>query len=127
MEMRDDEQFEGYLKQFRPVAPKGDLPKPPAIERDGIIWLMAASAVLIVVGCVFAIRTGSGRQPVIATQVEHRQVSVPLTISKADLHLARSKSIKAALDEIAFLRPATAVPTGSQSALEVLGKEKTGL
>ena len=69
-----------------------------------------------------------GEEPLLATREdEHRPASAPLTISRANLKVARSKSMKAALDEIAFRQPVLKVPSGSQSALEVLGKERTGL
>jgi hypothetical protein len=129
MEVRDDEQFEGYLKQFRPVAPQHDLLKHTEAGRDAMMWLAAAAAILIV--AAFALRIlehpDGLRQSGITSETGHQPVSTPLTLAKANRQLARSQSVKVALDEIAFRRQTLTVPSGSQSALEVLGKERTGL
>ena len=130
MELRDDEQFAKYLKQFRPLTPQRNLSREPVRGgHDGVVWLTAVAAVWLL--AAFAVWTVEhrpvGRPQTNSESAEHRAMPAPLTISNANALLVRSHSIKAALNEIAFQRRAGLVPSGSRSALEVLGQEKTKL
>src|SRR5438093_5271495 len=66
MELRNEEQFEKYLKQFRPIAPQHSLPKPVKSGHDGMIWLTAVAAIWILIALAVGIRDhrSAGQQPI---------------------------------------------------------------
>jgi len=130
---RDDEQFERYLKQFRPLDPE----PLPAKARAGVtrrpsifVWAGAFASVIVAVALAVHFRAnptpatdGANR----ATRVEKATTWEPLTVRNANALLAESPSVKAALDGVAFHSQSTPLRKGERSALDVLRKEKTKL
>lgn len=134
MSIPDDEQFEHYLKQFRPLDPER-LPteKYARVSRRRFVfaaWAAAAAAVLAVV----LLTTLRRPKPAhlahdTSTLVSAEQLTsrLPLTIGTANALLAQSPSVKATLDQMAFQPQSTQIPKGKHSALAVLSKENTKL
>jgi hypothetical protein len=125
--MPDDDQFERYLRQFRPIAAD---PLPVASRRPVRLWLwsLAATAALaLVIAAVLAIRfhrkpagpAHTERPPA----VEQLTSAQPLTLRRANDLLGHAPSFEAAMDGLAFQSERIQVPPGSESALETLGKE----
>ncbi len=121
-----DDQFESYLKQFRPLAPEQSRleghsptnwwPRPVAA------WASVAVAVIVAFLILYPRvqhlnQRDVQRKP--ATQIE---VPQPLTIRSADALLADAPSFKAAVDALALPSHATSFGV-RQSALEVLSKD----
>lgn len=132
MQTPDDERFESYLKQFRPLVPDA-LPtttRERALPRRWAfaIWSAGAAAVIILGAIGWRMIPGrvSGRpgnpQPV-AVSAPIR----PLTMRDANSLLATAPSYKAVLDEMAFHPRPSTVPNDQQSAVAVLSKEKIKL
>lgn len=132
MQTPDDERFESYLKQFRPLLPDA-LPtptreRPSSRHRNFAIWSVGAAAVIILGAIGWRMIPGrlSGRpgnpQPV-AVSAPIR----PLTMRDANALLATAPSYKAVLDEMAFHPRPSTVPNDRQSAVAVLSKEKIKL
>jgi hypothetical protein len=127
----DDERFETYLKEFRPIVPD----PLPAIERKQEYWhssalrLWAVGLATIVILCVVAFRIVSSRvakklsNPPSIELVLPKQ---PLTMRDANALLASAPSYKAAVDSMAFHNQGS-IPKDKQSALAVLAKEKIKL
>ncbi|HEV2423591.1 MAG TPA: hypothetical protein VGZ29_02060 [Terriglobia bacterium] len=123
----DDDQFETYLRQFRPVVPD---PLPVASRPPVRLWLWplaATAAVALVIAAALAMRlhhkparSTGGQRPAAVEQLTSAQ---PLTLRRADDLLAHAPSFEAAMDGLAFQSEQTQVPPGSESALETLGKE----
>ena len=129
MQTPDDERFETYLKQFRPLLPDA-LPtttRERALPRRWIlgIWSSGAAAVIILgmIGWRMTHSRVSGNpQPVsVASPMQ------PLTMRDANSLLATAPSYKAVLDEMAFHPRPSTVPNDQQSAVAVLSKEKIKL
>jgi len=129
----DDEQFERYLKQFRPLDPE-PLPakaRTQVTPRPSIfVWAGAFASVIFAVALAVHFRAkptylphGANR----ATVVEKAATWEPLTVRHANALLAESPSVKAALDGVAFHSQSAQLPKGERSALDVLSKEKTKL
>jgi hypothetical protein len=129
----DDDQFERYLKGFRPMPPSS-LP----IKRSGwtsrrpvvMVTLAVAAAVLVVA----AVMLRSRLEPIQSSQGESGFAAIgqlanvqPLTIHSANAMLARAPSAKAAIDSLAFRSQKTPIPQGQRSALAELGKETNKL
>jgi hypothetical protein len=132
----DDEQFEHYLKQFRPLDPE---PLPIGKYARGTrrwfvfaAWVAAAAAVLVV-----AVLTTQPRPEPAELAHAHDAGTVvgaerltnplPLTIGTANALLAQSPSVNATLDRMAFQPQSTQIPKGKHSAFVVLSKENTKL
>jgi hypothetical protein len=129
----DDEQFEAYLKRFRPVSPE---PRPTAEARHRslhafgpVAWVAASAAILIVGIIVLHTRTPRTIDHIIgeAASLERRQPVEPLTIGTANSWLATAPSFDAALDELAFRPRRNPIPANKQSAIAVLSEEKRTL
>jgi len=128
----DDERFETYLKQFKPLLPDAlpDTTRERTLPRHWIlaIWSAGAAAVIILGAIGWRMLPGrvSGRpgnpQPVSVTLPAR-----PLTLRDASTLLAAAPSYKAALDEMAFHPQPSAVPNDQRSAVTVLSKEKIKL
>ena len=128
----DDEQFETYLKQFRPLLPDA-LPtatRERALPRHWVfaIWSGGAAAVIIlgvisfrVIPSRVAVRPGNPGPASVTAAIP------PLTIRDANSLLAAAPSYKAVLDDMAFHPQASTVPKDEQSAVAVLSKEKIKL
>jgi hypothetical protein len=132
----DDERFEQYLKQFRPLAPE----PLPAVEwsRGTRRWLVcgalaAAAAVVVAAVLVLYPRPQSDHSPgesESVARVEQPPKFQPLTIGSANAFLASAPSFKAAVAGVAaqaFQSQGTQLSEGTQSALAVFSKEKTKL
>ncbi|MFZ0759592.1 MAG: hypothetical protein WAM69_06525 [Candidatus Sulfotelmatobacter sp.] len=138
MPIHDDEQFEGYLKGFRPLATEA-LPTEKrkhrrARSKAASQFAWAASAAVMLGAVMLTI--SSGLKHIHSSQskqsTEGRQQSVvtpqpaniqPLTIRSANALLATAPSFKAALDEMAFPGQTTPASKGKRSALAELTKE----
>jgi hypothetical protein len=127
----DEQQFEKYLKQFRPLAPTslriGNHGRP---IRRRIVFAAWAAATALSIAAVIMMwprskpttlveRTGS------LAGLEQIANSQPLTIGSVNGLLAHSPSVKAAVDLVAFRPRAAQLPKGTQSALALLSKEDT--
>lgn len=128
MPISDHEQFEKYLRQFKPLAadplPMGQ--RRPALARFWLYFVPAAAATALLV-LLFTLR---GRtKPVIAPLArgsagsQELATSQPLTLQQANELLAHAPSFSAALDNVAFQRQRRKLPQGSLSALAALSKE----
>ena len=128
----DDERFETYLKQFRPLVP--DALPAQGIRLDPrrhlVLTLCAVGSVMaMVILGVAALRvlnhrvTGESDQSATVKRVEQ----TPLTMRRANALLATAPSYKAVMNELAFPVKSPTVPKDKQSALAVLGKEKIKL
>ena len=127
MPIPDDDPFERYLKQFRPIA-ADPLPVPSRRPVRFWVWALAATAALaLIVTAVLAIHFHrKPARPVVAQRppaVEQLTRSEPLTVRRANDLLARASSFEAAMDDLAFPSEQIPIPPGSESALETLGKE----
>jgi hypothetical protein len=127
----DDERFEAYLKQFRPLA-TDSLPIVSHRHVFGRWFVFAAAAAALAAVFVTAILAPHNRTGrVYSTRVEQtvgteRLVNTQsLTIRSADVLLATAPSFKAAVDEMAFSNEATQLSKDKRSVLAVLGKERT--
>jgi len=131
---RNDEQFEEYLKQFRLLAPES-LPigqHGHAKRRSCRFVAWAATAAAVAVAAVLTMRLvptypRPHQATPVAAEVNRIANSQPLTIRDANDLLARSSSMEAAIDQVAFKSQVTELPKGEQSALAVLSKEKNKL
>jgi hypothetical protein len=132
--IHDDEQFEKYLKQFRPVPPEPLTVKEQvrARPRRLVIAAWAAVAVVIVVAVILSIRLYQRPSPVQEAgaggpRVEPLNGPQPLTIASANALLAGAPSFKAAVESVVFRSGAEPVAEGKHSALALLSKEKIKL
>lgn len=127
MENRDDEQFESYLKQFRPLAAE-PLPHREYGHALRGWWRLAAwtsAAAALAAAMVFAIyllprHPPSPQEPAEINRIANSQ---PLTIRTANELLMRSSSMKDAIDRMAFQSQVSKLSQGKQSALAVLSKD----
>ena len=132
MQTPDDERFETYLKQFRPLLPDAL----PATTRDRALrhrWVFAiwsaGGAAVIILG-VIGFRMIPSRvpeRPGSSHSVSVTSPAHPLTMRDANSLLATAPSVKAVLDEMAFHPRPSTVPNDQQSAVAVLSKEKIKL
>lgn len=130
----DDEEFESYLKTFKPAAPTA-LPKSVPrryrlIEPPALWGSIAASLILLIAGlAVWQVRPyrGAGRRMLEPVSVNGKPPLPPLTIGSANRWLAAAPSADAALDDLAFRAKNAAIPAGKKSALAVLREENTKL
>jgi hypothetical protein len=129
--IRDDEQFEKYLKQFRPVAPEPlAVQKPIRARRRPLLfaaWASVAVILLAVIVSVFLHRPPHRPADVRTSRpgVEELNNPQPLTIAKANALLAEAPSFKAAVDNMAFQSESTSISGGRYSALALLSEEET--
>ena len=129
-----NEKFENYLRRFRPVeAAELSLPQSRPVWRRWFVVPVAVGAVAAVLLILF-VTLRRPTPPPTSGGIEHQAVDAqvsaqpqPLTISSARALLAQSPSVKTALDGMAFTKQSPALRPGEQSALNILGKEKTKL
>ena len=127
----DDERFETYLKQFRPLVPDA-LPihkREPAFSRYRVlgIWGAGVAAVVILGTIGLRIRHGQTERPRHPQSISVNASMQTLTMRDANSELARASSYKAALDAMAFHGQPSTVPNDKQSAVALLAKEKIKL
>lgn len=122
MPILDDEQFESYLKEFRPLVPEA-----LQIEKQGsrlrrpfvvVVWAAACAASLILAFVLW--HHPKPAPPQSAPQIADSQ---SLTIGRANVLLVHTPSLKEAFDELSFQPKPASQPEGKQSALAVLGKD----
>ena len=129
----DDERFEAYLKQFRPLVPE-PLPTSGSGHRAWrrlVLWAGAAAAVAILVGTV-ALHIHTERVRVVDTTrylaaPDQLMEGQPLTVRSVNALMAKAPSFKALVDDMAFRSQTIPLPKGKRSAVAVLGKEKIKL
>ena len=123
MPILDDEQFERYLKEFRPVAPESlqiqEQPSPARPRFAYLAWAAACVALLLVFVLWHRPRPA---QPPSAPQLAGSQ-SQSLTIGRANALLVHAPSLKEAFDELSFQPQPASQPEGKKSALAALSKE----
>lgn len=122
MPILDDEQFERYLKEFRPLAPESLRTER---QRSGsrrpfvVMAWSAACAVSLLLAFLWWHRPRSPQQG----SVPQVAASQSLTIGRANALLTHAPSLNKAFDELSFQPKPASQPEGKQSALAVLGKE----
>lgn len=131
MPTSDDQQFEAYLKQFRPLAPEtlqiGSHRRTPP---KWVLFILWAAATAVLVSVVFmmwprSLPTNLVERNKSLAGLEQIANSQPLTLGSVNDLLAHSPSVKAAVDLVAFRPKATQLLKGTQSALALLSKENT--
>ena len=131
MPIRDDEQFEKYLKQFRPMAPDAlPVKKQVRARRPLLFAAWAAVAAAILVAAMVSVflhwpRHRPGEVIKSRAGVEELNAPQPLTIAKANALLAEAPSFKAAIDNMAFQSESKPISEGRYSALALLSEEET--
>lgn len=127
----EDEQFEIYLRKFRPLEAAPLPVKTPVRPRRHWLRLAAPAsfaAAALVLGIVMLhlradhVRSthGHGNPSMEEGQVNSR----PLTLGVASRLLANAPSLGSALDSIGAESLTPAIPKGEKSALGVLGEEE---
>ena len=122
MPILDDEQFEQYLKEFRPLAPESlQVEKQPSRARPRrFAYLAGAAACAATILLVFlAWNRLNPAPPAVIPQLAGSQ---PLTIGRANALLADAPSVKQAFDEPEFQPQPVSQPEGKRSALAVLSE-----
>jgi hypothetical protein len=127
----DDERFEKYLRQFRPLAPDG-LPAEirPAPRRHLVLAAWAVGAVAVVIFGVAILRILEHRvtdQSNHSASVKWAAATPSLTMRHANDLLATGPSYKAVMNELSFPLKSSPISKDKQSALAVLSKEKIKL
>jgi hypothetical protein len=130
----DDEQFEGYLKEFRPLTADPLLPERRR-GRSRRVFVFAAFGGVCAGAIVLALlvlrhapasdrsKTGSA----VLTGALKIPSQQPLTIGRADALIARARSFQAAVDQMSFESSAAPKSDGKESAFSVLSKEEPTL
>ena len=132
MPIRDDEQFEKYLKQFRPVTPETVPLKDQvkAMRRPLLFasWAAVGVAIFLAVMVSVFLHRRSHQPEEVRTGgpgAEELKNPQPLTIAKANALLAEAPSFKAAVDNMAFQSESQPISAGRYSALALLSEEET--
>jgi hypothetical protein len=122
----DDEQFERYLKEFRPLFPESlQIEKQPSRARRPFVvmaWAAACAASLLLAFLVW-----HRPRPVQQINALKPADSQSLTIGRANSLLVHAPSLKEAFDQLSFQPQPASQPEGKQSALAVLSKENIKL
>ena len=130
MLIHDDEQFEKYLKEFRPLAPAA-LPDEKKRSASRIVALVAAAAALLgIVVFTFSLRTNhdSPSRDIARADSDERLLNrQPLTIHSANALLLSAPSFEVAIDEVVSPPQPTPLPKDKHSAIAVLSKQRTKL
>lgn len=134
MPIRDDEQFEKYLKEFLPVMPEPLMVREEARTRRRPLVLAAWAAAVAAILMIVMLSIHSYQHPSPAQnagtggpRVEPLNGPQPLTIASANALLAQAPSFKAAVESVVFQPGAEPVAEGKYSALALLSKEKMKL
>lgn len=121
MPILDDEQFELYLKEFRPLAPESlKVKKQSSLARRPFVlsaWAAACAASLLLVFLWW-----HRPKPVEPESASPVVASQSLTLGRANSLLVHAPSFKEACDELSFQPKPASQPEGKQSALAVLSK-----
>jgi hypothetical protein len=124
--IRDDEQFERYLKQFRPLAPDALPSEKHRSARSTFVlvaWAAVAAVVIIALLILYPRLQQSNPRDDAAQWSGRTSAETPqsLTIQSANALLTHAPSFKAAVDALAV--PSHSSFDGKQSALDVLSKD----
>lgn len=126
MPILDDEQFELYLKEFRPLAPESLQVEGQSVRARRpfvtMAWAAACAASLLLVFLFW--HHPKVPRPTNASQLAGSQ---SLTLARANALLLRTPSLKEACDQLSFQPKPASQPEGKQSALAVLSKENIKL
>jgi cytoskeletal protein RodZ len=118
----DDEQFESYLKAFRPLPPESlQIEKRPNRARRPFVltmWVAACATSLLL-----AILWWHGLKPAQPPSVPELVSPQSLTIGRANALLVHAPSLKEAFDDLSFQPQPASQPEGKQSALAVLSRD----
>ena len=121
MPILDDQQFEQYLKEFRPLAPESlQMAKQPSPVRRRLTylgWAAACAASLLLAFLLW--HRPKPSPPAIAPQLAR---SPSLTIGHANALLVHAPSLKEAFDDLSFHPQPASQPEGKQSAFAVLSE-----
>jgi len=127
----DDERFEKYLKQFRPLAPDGltaEIRRAPRRHSALAIWAVGATAIVIIgVASLWIVNDRITHQSNHSASVNLPTRTPSLTMRDANELLVKAPSYKAVMNELAFPPKSSASSNDKQSALAVLSEEKTKL
>jgi hypothetical protein len=117
----DDEQFERYLKEFRPLAPESlqTERQRSGSRRPFVVTAWAAACAALLLAFLWWHRP----QPPQPASIQQLAGSQPLTIGRANALLLQAPSLKEACDQLSFQPPPVSQPAGKQSALAVLSKD----
>ncbi len=132
MSIPDDEQFEKYLKQFRPVTPEPLMAQEKVqvkARRPLIFAAWAAVAAAILIAVMVSLFVHKPAQPVQDTGKKRPGMEQfgnlqPLTIESANALLESAPSFKAAVDDMAFQPESKPIAEGKHSLLALLSKEE---
>ena len=131
MQNLDNERFEKYLKQFRPlIADNLPVEIRPAARRHPPVAVWAMGALAVVIFVLTSLRILNHRVPDQANHPVAIKLPMPtpsLNIVRANNLLATAPSYKAVMNELAFPSNSLSISKDKQSALAVLGKEKIKL
>jgi len=126
----DDDRFEAYLKQFRPIVPDAI----PLNEHRQKSWrrlvlrsVGAAAVVILGVVSFYVVNSRVTEKRSNSASLEMALPKRPLTMRDANALLAAAPSYKAAVDNMAFHNQGSTISKEKQSALAVLAKEKIKL
>jgi hypothetical protein len=132
LDNQQNDRFETYLKQFRPLAVEPlPLEKHGRAARRRFVFAATAAAVILV-AAVLAMysrndRLNSSDGPGNLASGEQLRDSQPLTIGSANALLANAPSVEAALDRVPLHPASEPLPKGKQSALAVLSEDNDKL
>jgi hypothetical protein len=126
--IHDEEQFERYLKQFRPLAPDALPTEKHRSARSTFVlaaWAAVAAVVIIALLILYPRLQQSSPRDDAVQWVGETSAETPqsLTIRSANALLTHAPSFKAAVDALAV--PAHTLFDGKQSAFDVLSKDPT--
>jgi hypothetical protein len=125
-----DDQFERYLKQFRPVAPEqmrlAERRLAGQRTRRMVAWSAVAAVAIVVMAPVLRVRHGRSDSVGIGSAAGAEQlVNVqPLTMGSATTLLVTAPSFETAINQMAFQSKATPLSKGTHSALAELSKDE---
>jgi hypothetical protein len=127
----DDERFEKYLKQFRPLAPDGlpaEIRRAPRGHSALAIWAVGATAIVIIgVPSLWIVNDRITHQSNHSASVNLPTRTPSLTMREANELLVKAPSYKAVMNELAFPPKSSTTSNDKQSALAMLSEEKTKL
>ncbi len=127
----DEDRFEIYLKEFRPLAPAPlplDAPAKPTHSRSAVLAALLATAAAVTLAIVVLHHHPGSQVPPVSSNsnssvVDLPAISQPLTLGTANQLLVNSPSFEAALDSLGSESSSVAIPRGRESALAVLSEE----